>query len=198
MYHMANDKKIETVVSNTSEVKEMNKISEEIFRLFDKLIEDYKIKMDKNEEFKEDDRINGNEQFKKILNLSVQIYNIYITNQNENKDKLKPIDKNQIIELETNFQEEYIINYRAVQEVLQNNTITSENEEEFQQIKKMLYVIFLTTILRNLLKLFEEFKDEEDSNVKDSENKVFIKEFLERCEKRATYIISFMHFPSID
>ena len=70
--------------------------------------------------------------------------------------------------------------------------------KEFQQIKKMLYVIFLTTILRNLLKLFEEFKDEEDSNVKDSENKVFIKEFLERCEKRATYIISFMHFPSID
>ena len=182
---MSIDKNPIVTINEASAIKEMNRISVFIFRLFDKLVEDYKIKINKNEEFEEDDRINGNKQFKKILNLSVQIYNIYITNQNENKDKLKPIDKNQIIELETNFQEEYIINYR----LYYNCTKCQIIQEQFEQIKiKIIYTIFLTVFLSNLLNLFEKFKDKEDSNVKDSENKVFMREFLKKLKERYNLI----------
>ena len=48
---LINKKEEIVAIDKASKIKEMNKISEEIFRLFDKLIEDYKIKMDKNEEF---------------------------------------------------------------------------------------------------------------------------------------------------
>ena len=102
---MSIDKKEEiAAIDKASKIKEMNEISEEIFRLLDQLIEYYKIKMDENQEFKENDIMNGNEQFKKILNLSVQIYNIYIINQD--KSKFKSIDQSKFVELETDFQKE--------------------------------------------------------------------------------------------
>ena len=53
---LINKKEEIVAIDKASKIKEMNKISEEIFRLFDKLIENYKIKMNKNEEFKETNR----------------------------------------------------------------------------------------------------------------------------------------------
>ena len=183
---MSIDKKEEiAAIDKASKIKEMNKISEEIFRLFDKLIENYKIKMNKNEEFKENDRINRNEEFKKILSLLVEIYNIYIVNQNENKNEFKPIDKNQIIELETNFQKECHMIEICLEEILKQD---NGNKEGMKVYNTKRLGVFLLTIANHSSMLFEKFKDREDSNVKDSENKVFMREFLKKWEDKHSFI----------
>ena len=182
---LINKKEEIVAIDKASKIKEMNKISEEIFRLFDKLIENYKIKMNKNEEFKENDRINRNEEFKKILSLLVEIYNIYIVNQNENKNEFKPIDKNQIIELETNFQKECHMIEICLEEILKQD---NGNKEGMKVYNTKRLGVFLLTIANHSSMLFEKFKDREDSNVKDSENKVFMREFLKKWEDKHSFI----------
>ena len=38
------------------------------------------------------------------------------------------------------------------------------------------------------MNLFEKFKDKEDSNVKDSENKVFMREFLKKLKEKYNFM----------
>ena len=171
---MSIDKKEEIVsIDKTSAIKEMNEISEEIFRLLDQLIEYYKIKMDENQEFKENDIMNGNEQFKKILNLSVQIYNIYIINQD--KSKFKSIDQSKFVELETDFQKECNEQFENI----------SKHNPKKDKCNKMKFLTFLLIIMNFPMKMFIK----NSNHLKDSKEKLIIEGLIEKWTKKINSVL---------
>ena len=155
---MANDKKIETVVLNTSEVKEINKIRDEMFQLFDKIMED--------------DTGDQEKQFKEFSDLFIKMYNLCVYSKDKGQSKL--------IELETQFKERSN-EMKTMQANLQENMNRANQEEEkqdgYQKIQSIFFLFIIITLLCESIK--EIIKD-----IKDPEKKDILEKLIKKSEKK--------------
>ena len=154
IYYMVNDEKAVVItVDKSLEIKEINRITNEIFLLIDK--------------FMVDDKTSEDDKIKDFTNLFIEIHNICVVDQDQGKYQLIELK----IELNAKFQ-------KKIKYFKDEKPLTLRKNK----LKSSSFIIVINVLLE------ESFK-EMIKNIKNSEKRMLIEEFIKKHSNKSRNIL---------
>ena len=147
-----NKKEVVISVDQKSDIKEINRVTKEIFELLDRFVMEYEIRQIDYETYQQDRETDESGKTNALLNLLIEIYNLCIITKDKGKSKL--------IELKAEFKKQ--IRY-----------FKDKIGENVNKVKPQSFIMLTQIILPRLLE--EMIKD-----IKDLEKKAILEEFMKK------------------